>query len=91
MFDGITEIAKALNTYGPAITVVSALLVLNGFFIWRDYRRESRQQKQIEDLQKVHNETVIPLLTDCREAIAACKEVITQNSRIIERWFNGSR
>lgn len=90
--DGLfLELAKALNDYGPAIVIVTALLILNGFFIWRDYLREMRQQKQLEELQKVHNEVVVPLLTSCREAIASCKEVINQNSQIINNWITNGR
>jgi hypothetical protein len=91
MVDGFLDITKAMNAYGPTITVVAALLILVLFFVWRDYRREDRQQKQIEAMQLVHNETVIPILTDCRECIAACKEVIAQNSQLITGWLNGSR
>lgn len=85
------ELAKALNDYGPAIVIVVALLLLNGFFIWRDYLRELRQQKQLEELQKAYNNVVIPLLTSCREAIASCKEVINQNSQIINNWITNGR
>lgn len=85
MIEAISELAEVLNNYGPALTVVAALFGLNGFFIWRDYRREGAQQREIAILQKVHNETVIPLLVECREAIASCREVINQNSHIIAR------
>lgn len=86
------ELAKALNDYGPAIVIVAALLLLNGFFIWRDYQRELRQQKQLEELQKEQNDVILPLLTACREVIASCKEVINQNSQIINNWIaNGRR
>lgn len=88
MADLFSAIAEALNSYGPVIVLLAGLLILNAFFIYRDYRRESHQQRQIEALQKVHNETVLPLLTDCREAIASCKEVIYQNSQIITSWLN---
>jgi hypothetical protein len=91
MIEGLVELASAMNQFGPLLTIVSCLLILTLFFIWRDYRREDRQQKQIEAMQQVHNDTVLPLLTDCREAIAASKEVIAQNSQLITGWLNGSR
>lgn len=87
MFDEIIELAKAMNDYGPVLIIIAALLVLNGSFIWRDFRRESKQQHQIEELQRIHNDTIIPLLTDCKEAIAGCREVISQNSTIITGWL----
>lgn len=91
MLEAFNDVVKALNSYGPAIVVVAALLTLNGFFIYRDYLRELRLQKQLEELQKVHNEVVVPLLTSCREAIASCKEVINQNSTIINNWVTNGR
>ena len=91
MVEGFTELAKVMNQFGPLITIVSCMLVLNLFFVWRDYRREDRQQRQLEAMQRVHNDTVLPLLTDCTEAIASCKEVISHNSALITGWLNGSR
>jgi hypothetical protein len=91
MVEAISEIAKSLNEYGPALVVVAVLLVLNGFFVWRDFRRESRQQRQIDDLHEAHNAVVLPLLSECKEAIAGSKEVIAQNSRLIEGWLTHGR
>ena len=91
MIDVFSEVAKVMNSFGPTITIVTSLLILNLFFVWRDYRREDRQQRQLEAMQAAHNETILPLLTDCREAIAGCKEVISQNSMLITGWLNGSR
>ena len=73
----------AANNYGPVAVLLIGLATMNGFFIWRDYRRESYQQRQLEELQRVHNDIVLPLLTECKEAIASCREVIQQNSTII--------
>jgi len=81
--DAVIELTKAFNSYGPVSVLLAGLAVMNGFFIWRDFKRESRQQQQLEELQKVHNEIVLPLLTECKEAIGSCKEVIKQNSTII--------
>lgn len=92
------ELVKALNTYGPVACIIAALMILNGFFIFRDYQRESRQQKQIEELQKNHRDVVLPLLVECKEAIASCKVVIEsckvvigQNSELIMGWISGRR
>ena len=84
MSDAIIELAKALNEYGPALVITAALLLLNGFFIWRDFRRETNQQKQLDELHRVHNQVVLPLLTECKEAIGACTEVIRQNNQLIQ-------
>jgi uncharacterized membrane protein YqiK len=91
MVEGLKDLASAIDSYGPVVVLVAVGIIVNLFFVWRDYRREDRQQRQIEAMQLVHNETVLPLLTDCREAIAASKEVIAQNSQLITGWLNGSR
>lgn len=83
MWDALSEMLEALNNYGPVAVMLAGLVMMNGFFIWRDFRRESHQQQQLEELQRVHNDIVLPLLTECKEAIASCKEVIHQNSTII--------
>ena len=83
MLDAIIEVAEALNNYGPALVVTAVLLVLNGFAFWRDYRREATQQKELDELHRVHNQIVLPLLTECKEAIGACTEVIRQNNELI--------
>lgn len=89
--DHFAEIAKALNDYGPVACIIAALALLNGFFIFRDHKREDRQQRQIDELQKNHREVVLPLLVECKEAIASCKVVIAQNSEIIMGWLSGRR
>jgi len=80
MVDAIAELATAMNQYGPVLTMVASLIVLNGVFMWRDWRREATQQQQIAELHRSHNDIVLPLLTDC-------KEVIAQNSLIITGWL----
>jgi hypothetical protein len=78
---------KSLNTYGPAAVLLAAGLFVNGFFIWRDWQREGRQQKQIDELHRSHREIVVPLLTECKEMMGSCKEVIAQNSQVIMSVF----
>lgn len=85
----VVNLAEAVNAYGPVSVLLAFLVAMNGCFIWRDYSRERHQQKQLEQLQQVHNEIVLPLLTECKEAIASCKEVIKQNSTIITGIFHG--
>jgi hypothetical protein len=84
MSETILELAKAIDQYGPVLVVTATLLLLNGFFIYRDWSREKLQQKQLDELHKVHNQVVLPLLTECKEAIGACTEVIRQNNQLIQ-------
>jgi len=91
MADAFLELTEALNSYGPVTVLLAGLALINAFFIWRDYKRESHQQKQLEELQRVHNDIVLPLLTECTEAIGSCKEVIKQNSTIITGFLQNGR
>jgi len=91
MVETVSLLAEALNQYGPVTALLAGLAGFNAFFIWRDYKREARQQKQLEQLQKVHHDIVIPLLTECKEAVASCKEVIKQNSTIITGFMQHGR
>jgi hypothetical protein len=86
---GMSEFAKifamTFKEYGPAVTIVVSLILMNGFFIWRDFKRETHQQAQLEQLHQLHNQTVVPLLVSCREAIKSAELVIIQNNQIILR------
>lgn len=87
MIELLTEIAKIINDHGPFVTMLAVLILVNIFFIWRDYKREARQQRQIDNLHEMHSRVILPLLTECKEAIAASKEVISQNSDLIMNWL----
>lgn len=91
MLGAFQEIATVVNAYGPVTALLAGLAIMNAFFVWRDYKREARQQKQLDQWQRVHNDTVIPLLMDCKEAIASSKEVIAQNSMIITGFMQHGR
>jgi hypothetical protein len=91
MADIIKELAHAFNTYGPVAVLLAGLTAMNVFFIWRDFTRERHQQRQLEELQRFHNEIVLPLLTECKGAIAVCTEVIKQNSTIITGFLQHGR
>lgn len=91
MLDTFEAIAKAMNSYGPVAVLLAGLCAMNAFFIWRDFRRECSLQKQLNELHQVHNDIVLPLLTECKEAIASCKEVIKQNSTIITGFLQNGR
>jgi hypothetical protein len=86
--DGVVDLTQALHEYGPALVITAALLLLNAFFIWRDYKRESIQQREVERLHEIHSTIVLPLLGDCKAAISANTEIIRQNSQIINSWIN---
>lgn len=83
MTDVLLALVEAIREFGPAAVIMAGLLTVNGFFLYRDWRREERQQKQIDALNQQMRDTIVPLMTECREAITTCKDVIKQNSQII--------
>lgn len=92
MAEALKTFAEIVKTFGPTVSVIAALLLVNGFFIWRDYKRESRLQRQIDQLHNQHTKVVLPLLIECKEAISLSQRVIAQNSRILRKLFGrGSR
>lgn len=92
MTEALKVLAEVVRQFGPTVTVISALILVNGFFIWRDYKREGRLQKQIDNLHTQHTKVVLPLLVECKEAIRVSQRVIAQNSRILRKLFGrGSR
>jgi hypothetical protein len=91
MLEAFKEILSALDNYGPVAVVLVGLALMNGFFIWRDFRREAHQQKQLEELQRIHNDLMVPLLGECKEVIASCRVVIEQNSTIILNLVKNAR
>jgi len=89
MVEIMDKLLSAMNEYGPVLVMVAVLLMVNGFFIWRDWKREERQQKQIDALHASQDGIVLPLMVECKEVIASCKEVIAQNSQVIMRLIGG--
>lgn len=90
MLDIAKKLMDSLDDYGPSVVVIAVLILVNGFFIWRDWKREDRQQRAIDSLYKDNQNVVLPLLTECKEVIASCKQVIVQNSEVIMRLIGGA-
>lgn len=42
MGDTANTLFKAVEAFGPTIAMLIALAAVNGFYIWRDYKREER-------------------------------------------------
>lgn len=85
MMSSIIKLCELLSEYGPVIVVVACLLAVNGFFIIRDWRRELRQEKRIDGLHDQMQSIIIPLVTECKEAVCKSTETIVQNSRLLAR------
>jgi hypothetical protein len=65
--------------FGPAIGVLI-------FFLWKDWRRESRLQDRIEQLEKDQKDIILPMMSDCVEVIARNTEVMTQVGAMLTRY-----
>lgn len=51
------------------------------FFLWRDYKREDRLSRRIDELENEQREVVLPLVRDCTA-------VISKNTTVMERLEN---
>lgn len=70
-----SDTIEVLRHYGP---IYGPLLLALAFFIYRDWKREQQQSKQINRLVQENREVLIPL-------VKTCTEVISKNSVIMER------
>lgn len=88
MIEAITELAEAFDSFGPVLVVSATLLFLVIFFVWRDHKRELAREEEVQELHKVHNEIVLPLLTECKEAIVLGTDAVKQNTQTLESFRN---
>jgi membrane protein implicated in regulation of membrane protease activity len=72
------DLGWLLETFGP-------LLVAVIFFIWRDYRREDKLTRRIEQLENEQRAVILPLVRETTEVIVRNTEVMQQNVRVMER------
>ena len=80
-FNGLSDLGWLLQNFGPLLTAVV-------FFIWRDYRREDRLSKRINELEDEQREIILPLVTSCTEVITKNTDVMEQNTQVMQRLEN---
>ena len=80
-FNGLSDLGWLLQNFGPLLTAVV-------FFIWRDYRREDRLSKRINELEDEQREVILPLVTSCTEVITKNTDVMEQNTQVMQRLEN---
>ena len=92
----INGLLTALNTYGPTVAIVAALFVCNALFVWREWKREDSNTKQIKELQDQFSaqgkawqakfeETVMPIVAKYETLASGCKEAIERSTRVFEQ------
>jgi hypothetical protein len=64
-----------LRHWGPVGGVVVVLL---GFFMWKDWWRERKLQQRVESLEREQRDVILPL-------VQQCATVITQNTVVMQR------
>jgi hypothetical protein len=72
------ELVELVKQFGPLLAAVI-------FFIWRDWQREERMSKRIENLEAAHSEVIIPLVHKTSEVIATSTIVMERNTTVMER------
>ncbi len=78
LVDLLGDLNWLLRNFGP-------LLVAVIFFIWRDFRREGKLTKRIEQLEDGQREVILPLVRETAEVIARNTAVMEQNIRVMGR------
>ncbi len=71
-----------LKEWGPALG--PALLVL-AFFLWKDWRRETRLQDRVDALEKEHKDVILPMVEKCATVIAQNTAVMLRLEKVIDR------
>jgi hypothetical protein len=85
--NNVTSWLDIVNKYGPVVGFMLAQVAAVGFFIWRDWKRESFLLTRIESLEKEMREKLYPLAEECKGVLSQAITVIERNTRIIESWF----
>lgn len=88
--DFAAALLNSFKDYGAAAGIIVVLTLVTGYFIHRGMTKEDRLQKQLDELHKEIRESIVPVLIQCRDALTGCKEVVAQNSRVIERLIGDS-
>jgi hypothetical protein len=78
-------VAEMLANWGVVLKTFGPLLVAVIFFIWRDYKREDKLSKRIEQLETEQRDVILPLVRETTEVIVRNTEVMQQNVRVMER------
>lgn len=81
-----TFLQNALG-HGPVTGLVVLLVLVNGAFLARDWRRVQQQEERIRDLEHEIRTVFVPLSKDCRAALQAATDAVQQNSEIIRRFL----
>jgi hypothetical protein len=78
----LSSTLSLLKEWGPVFG--PALLVL-AFFLWKDWRRETRLQDRVDALEKEQKETLLPLIEKCATVIAQNTAVMSRLEKVLEQ------
>ena len=82
---GLSDIWAFLQSFGPATGIV--LLIL-GFFIWKDWKREDHLQGRIDKLEQDQKEIMLPMIEKCADVIAKNTAVMLQVGTLLTRYVH---
>ena len=78
----LSSTLSLLKEWGPVFG--PALLVL-AFFLWKDWRRETRLQDRVDALEKEHKDVILPLVEKCSTVIAQNTAVMMRLEKVLEQ------
>jgi hypothetical protein len=73
---------QMLSSTGP---IVSTVVLVIAFFLWKDYKRENRLQDRVEVLEKDQKEILLPLVERCSVIIAQNTAVMMRLEKALDR------
>ena len=76
--DALVDLGWLIKTFGPWLVAVV-------FFLWRDFKREDKLSKRINELEDEQRKVILPLVKDCSEVITRNTVVMEQNIKVMER------
>ena len=81
----INGLFTALNTYGPTVAIVAALLMVNALFVWREWKREDKHTARISELEDKFEKTLLPIVQKYESLAEGCRTAIERSTRVFEQ------
>jgi len=78
----------AVGEFGDAVALVKQFgpfFLAVVFFLWRDWQRENRLSKRIDELEDEHRQVLLPLVKESSACIATNTHVLERIEKYLDR------
>jgi hypothetical protein len=79
--DAIFTLLKEVGAYNAMAALCLLLCILSQL---REWKRTDRLERKVEELEEERVKTIIPLLTECKDALKITNQTVERNSRVME-------